>query len=146
MDRSFREETLAGVNQRVLKHSNLPDLDREYTLGEIAVITRAGPARILGLPNKGHLGIGADADICVYNPSSNYEEMFALPRMVIKAGYVLVDDTEIRQTVSGKTLTASPSYDHQRDDQIEAWFNENYSLNVRSFGVSGDEPRLQESV
>jgi len=55
MDRSFREETLAGVNQRVLKHSNLPDLNREYTLGEIAVITRAGPARILGLPNKGQI-------------------------------------------------------------------------------------------
>ena len=146
MDRSFREETLAGVNQRVLKHSNLPDLDREYTLGEIAVITRAGPARILGLANKGHLGVGADADICVYNPSSNYEEMFALPRMVIKAGHILVDDTEIRQTVSGKTLTAAPRYDRQRDNLIENWFNDHYSLNVKNFGVSENESRLQESV
>ena len=146
MDRSFREETLAGVNQRVLKHSNLPDLDREYTLGEIAVITRAGPARILGLPNKGHLGIGADADICVYNPGANYEEMFALPRMVIKAGHILVNDTEIRQTVSGKTLAATPEYDCQRDSQIEDWFNDHYSLDVRSFGVSDDESRLRESV
>ena len=29
----------------------------------VAVITRASPARLLGLKNKGHLGVGADADI-----------------------------------------------------------------------------------
>ncbi|MDG1872718.1 MAG: amidohydrolase family protein, partial [Mariniblastus sp.] len=139
MDRSFREETLGRVNQRVLKYSNLPDLTREYSLSDIAVITRAGPAKILGLKNKGHLGVGADADICVYLPSENYEEMFGLPRMVIKDGHVLVDDTEIRQTISGKTLTASPEYDRQRDAKIESWFDDHYSLNVSNFGVRRED-------
>ena len=42
-------------------------LSREYTLNEIAIITRAGPARLLGLRHKGHLGVGADADVTVYS-------------------------------------------------------------------------------
>jgi formylmethanofuran dehydrogenase subunit A len=143
MDRGFRKEALARVNPRILKHTQLADLNREYSLREIAIITRAGPARILGLINKGHLGVGADADICVYNPSEDYEEMFALPRMVIKAGHILVDDTEIRQTVSGKTLVASPAYDRHRDVEIEAWFNAHYSLNVAHYGIAaGNHPRI----
>ena len=68
-----------------------------------------------------------------------------LNRQVIKAGHILVDDTEICQAVFGRTLTASPIYDLQRDSQIEACFNENYSLSVRSFGAAGDELRLRES-
>jgi formylmethanofuran dehydrogenase subunit A len=146
MDRAFREEMLSKVNKRVLKHSSLADLDREYSLNEIAVITRAGPARCLGLVNKGHLGIGADADICVYDPNPDYQAMFELPRMVIKAGQILVDDTEIRQTVSGKTIVANPNYDQQRDDQIETWFDQHYSLSADSYGVDATEfPRIDSS-
>ena len=49
------------ANQRAIRRTALPDgLDREYTLNEIAIITRAAPARRLGLRDKGHLGIGAD--------------------------------------------------------------------------------------
>jgi formylmethanofuran dehydrogenase subunit A len=33
------------VNQKALAKTNLPELDREYSLYEIAIITRAGPAR-----------------------------------------------------------------------------------------------------
>jgi len=55
------------VNPKALADTALPDLDREYSLNEIAIITRAGPARLLGLKNKGHLGAGADADITIYD-------------------------------------------------------------------------------
>jgi len=127
-----------------LKHSCLADLDREYTLSEIAVITRAGPARILGLKQKGHLGVGADADVCVYEPNSNYQRMFELPQMVIKGGRVLVEDSEIRQTVQGKTLMANPSYDQQRNESIENWFSSHYSLQSEHYGIqSGDAFRRQ---
>ncbi|MBA2409577.1 MAG: hypothetical protein H0V62_07340 [Gammaproteobacteria bacterium] len=34
---------------------------------ESAIITRAGPARLLGLKNKAHLGAGAHADITIYD-------------------------------------------------------------------------------
>ena len=59
----------------------------------------AGPARILGLKNKGHLGPGADADITIYTPHENKETMFELPRYVIKAGQIIVETGEIRDPV-----------------------------------------------
>jgi formylmethanofuran dehydrogenase subunit A len=135
MDREFRREMIAQLNPAVLQHSCLADLDREYSLSEIAVITRAGPARILGLKNKGHLGVGADADICVYEPDPNYQRMFELPRIVIKGGKILVEDSEIRQTVEGKTLMANPSYDRNRNESIERWFSSHYSLQSEHYGI-----------
>jgi len=47
------------------------ELDAEYSLYELAQITRTNPARQLGLENKGHLGIGADADIAIYDLDEN---------------------------------------------------------------------------
>ena len=112
------------------------------------MITRAGPARILGLKDKGHLGVGADADICVYEPDSNYQRMFELPRIVIKGGKILVEDSEIRQTVEGKTLMANPSYDRNRNESIERWFSSHYSLQSEHYGIQdGSSFRRQfESV
>ena len=67
MDRTYRDEQLARVNPKLLAGSALADgLAREYTLDEIAIVTRAAPARLLGLARKGHLGVGADADVTVY--------------------------------------------------------------------------------
>src|SRR5438093_3874498 len=88
MDGTYRQEALKRVHPRVLQRATLRDLNREYTLNEIAIITRAGPAKILGLKQKGHLGIGADADITIYTPSKDKRAMFELPRFVLKAGEV----------------------------------------------------------
>ncbi|MBA3483531.1 MAG: formylmethanofuran dehydrogenase subunit A [Pirellulales bacterium] len=83
MDREYRRDALARCPAAVRERCTLADLDREYTLEEIAIITRAGPARALGLASKCHLAIGADADVAIYTPSDNREAMFELPRMVI---------------------------------------------------------------
>src|ERR671933_2355649 len=74
MDREFRNEQIRRVNKQAMKRTVLlDDLDREYTLEEIAIITRAGPARLLGLRDKGHLRVGAE-----YDPSiePTLEELF----------------------------------------------------------------------
>ncbi len=55
MDKEFRKEEIKLVNKKAIRKTILPDLEREYSLNEIAIITRAGPARALGLSNKGHL-------------------------------------------------------------------------------------------
>src|SRR5438874_3660548 len=47
MDADFRREQLKAVSPKVLNRIVLPELDRQYTLSEIAVITSAGPARAL---------------------------------------------------------------------------------------------------
>src|SRR5207253_1888196 len=44
MDRTYRQDVLKTVHEGVIKRSVLGDLDREYTLSEICIITRAGPA------------------------------------------------------------------------------------------------------
>ncbi|HEX2474637.1 MAG TPA: formylmethanofuran dehydrogenase subunit A, partial [Lacipirellulaceae bacterium] len=82
MDRTYRQDVLKKCPPQLVERSTLAELNREYTLGEIAIITRAGPARILGLANKGHLGPGADADVTIYTPHENKEVMFQTPRIV----------------------------------------------------------------
>ncbi|HET7621328.1 MAG TPA: formylmethanofuran dehydrogenase subunit A, partial [Gemmatimonadaceae bacterium] len=103
MDSAYRKDRLSRVNQKLLTGSALLDgLDREYTLNEIAIITRAGPARQLGLDRKGQLGVGADADITIYSRSDNYAEMFATPRYVFKSGTLVVDEGQLRRAPQGK--------------------------------------------
>jgi len=58
--------------------------------GEIAIITRAAAARMLGLKDKGNLGPGANANITLNTPGPDKRAIFELPRFVIKAGEVLV--------------------------------------------------------
>ncbi len=137
MDREFRGEQLKQVHPRVLKRSPLADLTREYSLSEIATITSAGPARILGLQNKGNLAIGNDADITVYTPNGDYEAMFAWPTMVIKAGEIIVENGEFRRTVRGQSQSILPDYDREYDGRIGAWFDDHYSISSRHFGGGG---------
>ena len=112
MDREFRNEQIRRVNRKAMKRTVLlDDLDREYTLEEIAIITRAGPARLLGLRDKGHLGVGADADITVYDDRDDREAMFAAPRYVIKDGRPVVEDGELREAGPGRLLRVGAEYD-----------------------------------
>ncbi len=143
MDRTYRQDMLKTLPAAVRDRSGLKDLDREYTLSEIAIITRAGPARMLGLTHKGHLGVGADADVTIYNPDANAETMFQLPRHVIKAGRLLVEHGEIREPVPGKTLHVAPEYDREVEPDIRRWFEDAYSIRWRNYPV--DEGLLSEA-
>ncbi len=146
MDRTWRNDVLKTVNPLVRERSSLADLDREYSLNEICIITRAGPARILGLKHKGHLGPGADADITIYTPHENKETMFELPRYVIKAGQMIVEQGEIRDPVEGKTLYVSPDYDHDVEIDIANWFEKYYSIRFRNYPVTEDYMHHPETV
>ena len=142
MDRSRREEVLNRVPAKVRERCTLGDLDREYTLGEIAIITRAAPARMLGLEHKGHLGSGADADVTIYTPDKDIQRMFELPRYVIRRGEVIVEEGEIRATHTGKLLHVAPTYDEGALPDIQAWFEEYYTIQWRNYPV--DEHYLGE--
>ena len=73
MNADLRQERVKTLPAKALGRIVLPDLNREYTLYEIAIITSAGPARALGLSQKGHLGVGADADVAIYNEKPDGE-------------------------------------------------------------------------
>jgi formylmethanofuran dehydrogenase subunit A len=143
MDRTYRQDVLKACPAKTRQRCLLADLDREYTLNEITIITRAGPARMLGLPHKGHLAPGADADVTIYTPHENKETMFEMPRMVIKSGRVIVDNAELRPGKNGKTLHVQPEYDREVERDIQEWFEKHYSVSWRNYPV--DQSYLQDS-
>ena len=100
--------------------------------------TGSGPARILGLTNKGHLGVGADADVTVYTPDADRKAMFELPRFVVKAGEVVVEQGELRRTPFGPALVTRPEYDPGVLPHVRAWFEGEYTLAFENYAV-GDE-------
>src|SRR5262249_12028224 len=133
MDRTYRQEVLKRVPARVRERSVLADLDRQYSLSEIAIITRAGPARILGLKDKGHLGVGADADVTVYTPGADIRAMFELPRYVIKGGRLVVEQGEIREDLSGRTIHVRPAFDEGVLPDIKQWFQHFYTIQFANY-------------
>lgn len=139
MDRTWRREMLRQVHPKVLERCRLPELDRQYSLYEICIITRAAPARILGLKNKGHLGPGADADITIYTPHENPQVMFELPRYVIHRGRVVVEDGELRDPVQGQTHYVAPEYDRAFEPHIAQWIEQHYTIRFRNYPVHLDE-------
>ena len=88
MNADFRRECLEKLPDKAMERIHLQGIDREYTLSEIAIIISAGPARALGMPQKGHLGVGADADVVLYNDDSDRERMFGHPRYLLKGGFL----------------------------------------------------------
>ena len=136
MDRTYRQDILKEINPAVSQRSQLADLDRQYTMNEICIITRAAPARLLGLRHKGHLAPGADADITVYTPNEDKQVMFEMPRFVIKAGRMIVEQGEIREPVEGRSLHVSPEYDPSIETEIGKWFEKYYSIRFRNYPVS----------
>lgn len=136
MSRDYRQEVIKRLPTALKSRCILADLEREYTLGEIAIITRAAPARMLGLKHKGHLGVGADADITIYTPSPDYKAMFELPRYVFKNGRLVVEEGELRLAPFGPTLVTRPPYDATLVPHIRQWIESSYSLAFANYSVS----------
>ncbi len=143
MDAALRKEELKRLPAAVREKSLLRELNREYGLNDIAIITRSGPARILGIQHKGHLSIGADADITVYTPQQNKEAMFSSPRYVIKSGQIIVEDGHLRQSVAGKTLACTTPLETHGEKMLKQWFTEKGSYAYEQFGVT---PRHRETI
>ena len=138
MDRAYRDDKLKSVNQKMLAGSALADgLTREYTLNEIAIITRAGPARQLGLAHKGHLGVGADADITIYSRDADYAKMFSTPRYVLKAGALVVEEGQLRRAPTGKRIFVQPGYDDMLLRDLGKYFESYSSIQLANYPVTG---------
>jgi len=143
MDRAFREDQLGRANQRAIQRTALLDgLDREYTLNEIAIITRAAPARRLGLRDKGHLAVGADADVTIYDDRTDREEMFATPRYVIKGGEVAVEEGQLRRPDDGLLLSSRAAFDPDVSRVLEPLFGDRYTVSFEHYPVR--DPALRE--
>lgn len=86
MSKKQRQNWLQNMHPMASERSTLPNIDREWSLYDVAVSTRAAPAKILGLDrNKGHIGIGADADIAVYDIDPIKTDLAAHPELIVRA-------------------------------------------------------------
>lgn len=139
MDRTFRNDMLATINKSAAAASRLGSIDREYTLYEIATMTRAAPARSLGLKNRGHLGGGAVADITVYNDLKNKEKMFEKPLYVFKDGQEIVKNGKIVKVVTGGTHTLRPDYDKSIEKLLKKYFDRYMTVKLGNFKIDDDE-------
>ena len=140
MDKTFRDDLLARLAIDISEHTILKDIKREYTLSEIATMTRSAPAKILGLKNKGSLSDGADADITVYDTRlSDIEDMFAHPSHVIKDGILVVKNGEIKDYIWGKTQVVRPEYDPSIVKKLDKHFKKYNTIGLSNFVISNDE-------
>jgi formylmethanofuran dehydrogenase subunit A len=135
MNADFRRERVRALPAKALGRIVLADLDRQYTLYEIAIITSAGPARALGLTQKGHLGIGADADLTIYNENPDGELMFRYPRYVIKGGEIVVEEGDIRNVHQGREFIAKPVFDEKIEDFLRPLFQQVYTMSFENYPV-----------
>jgi formylmethanofuran dehydrogenase subunit A len=83
MDREKRNGFLKTLDVDAVAASSLKSIGREFTLSDVATITRTSPSLVAGLKNAGHLGRGADSAV-IYEESGDFERMFANPRDVIR--------------------------------------------------------------
>lgn len=134
MDKDFREEKLAELPRRVRERTSLAEINREYSLYEIAIITRAGTAKALGLTNKGHLGIGADADIAIYS-KDEVERMFSSARYVLKDGEVIVKNGKVVKDCYGKTFYVDPPQEEWIEHEIREDFDKFYTVSFQNYPV-----------
>ena len=140
MDKSFRNDILHQLPKEILKHTILHTLKREYTLNEIAIMTRAAPAKILGLDKKGNLSNGSDADITIYDKKENdIEKMFSHPTLVIKDGHVVVENGKIKKYIWGKTHTVKPEYDTSIEKSLDKFFNKYHTMKLENYIIEDEE-------
>jgi formylmethanofuran dehydrogenase subunit A len=147
MNAEYRRECIKKLPPKALKRITLPELDREYTLSEIAIISSAGPARALGLSQKGHLGVGADGDVTIYNQNPDGEMMFRYPRYVIKGGEVVVEEGHIRKVVEGREFIIKPPADEKIEAYLRPLFQQVYTMSFDNYPVEMERiehPEIRE--
>lgn len=154
MSKKAREDEMKKLNKRALKKLSLPAIDREYTFEEFILSTRVAPAKIIGVEKfKGHLGIGADADIAIYDidprtydPTRDYRKLIKAIKYAsytIKSGEIVVKDGKIVKTVYGKTYYTKAKVDpvimHEVLEDVKSKFNEWYTITFNNYLILENE-------
>jgi len=147
MSKKRREESSADMHKVIYDKALLPSIDREYDLNEIAIITRGMTAKALGLHEhgKGHLGVGADGDVAIYDmtpeetDAGKIQKAFLNTKYTIKGGQIVVKDGEVVATPAGKTYFVTPECDDKLTDEmmvkLKDKFDHYYSVTLNNYPV-----------
>jgi formylmethanofuran dehydrogenase subunit A len=158
ISKKARAATLKKCHQKAQKKSLLPSITREFSLYDLAVVTRAGTAKALGLKNKGHLGVGADADIAIYdvNPEKidiarKYKKVrraFGNAAYTVKDGKIVVKDGEILQQVDGRTiwLDVHTAEQVKIDEDFKHRFREYWTVEYDNYPVFDHYVKVSDPI
>jgi len=135
MDAGERARFMDTLPAKAFKTSILKDLKREYSLNEIAIMTRAAPAKLLGATDRGHLGEGGVADISIYTEQADKTAMFAAADYVFKNGEMIVKNGAALGRRMGQTLTAKPQFDRRIEARLQPYYDEQYGARPDIFAV-----------
>jgi len=154
-----REATLKKCHKSARKKSLLPSIDRELSLYEIAIMTRAGTAQALGLPNKGHLGIGAEADVAIFNINPETLDIakkyrtarkaFANAVYTIKDGVIVAKDGQIvNSQIPGRTIwvDAQTKDPCRIDDDMKRKFKEYWTIEYENYPVTDHYVKVSDKI
>ncbi|MCW8883517.1 MAG: formylmethanofuran dehydrogenase subunit A [Sedimenticola sp.] len=136
MDRDYRNLWLDKINAKSADISLLRHLDREYDLYEIAIMTRAAPAKLLGLSDRGHLSVGAIADIAVYQPQDNKAALFGKAELVLKDGVTVVEKGQVVHSLQGKTHAVAPGFDSAIESAVSRYFDRYHLMKMDHYKLS----------
>ena len=139
MDKSFRNDMLATIHPEAQKMTTLASIDREYSLQEIAIMTRAGAAKLIGLQDRGGLGAGNWADITIYSEDADRQKMFEKPDFVFKDGELVVQDGQVVHVKWGTTHVVKPDYDASVEKDLQKYFDRYLTMKLGNFKISDDE-------
>ena len=91
-------------------------------------MTRAAPAKLLGLADRGHLGAGGRADVALYRPGKDIAQMFRAAARVYKNGELVVRDGEVTRTRYGRALHVTPDVEASMQRRMTQYYDERYGL------------------
>ncbi len=135
MSRDVRAQWLSRLPAEALAVTTLASLTREYSWGEIATMTRAAPARLLGLKDRGHLGPGARADVAIYRPGADLAQTFRAAVRVWKDGECVVRDGALTHYRFGRALRVSPQPDAAMTRRVAEYYDARYGLDAELLSV-----------
>jgi formylmethanofuran dehydrogenase subunit A len=153
-----RMASLKRCHKKAQTRSLLPTLKRELSLYELAIVTRAGQAKALGLKSKGHLGVGADGDVAIYdvNPeTTDIAKKYKLVRRAfrdaaytIKDGKIVVKDGKVVQNVSGRTMWVDVETEQKVkvDDDMKSRFKEYWTVEFDNYPVYDHYIKVPEAI
>jgi formylmethanofuran dehydrogenase subunit A len=158
MSKNARSATLNHCHKKAQRASLLPSIDRELSLYELAIMTRAGQAKALGLKNKGHLGVDADADVAIFNINPETTDIarkyktvrraFKQAAYTIKDGQIVVKDGEVVGNATGRTMwldvqTKEPC---KIDEEMKSKFKQYWTVEYDNYPVYDHYIKVKDKI
>ena len=136
MDKDERSRWLDQLPEASRQVSGLAGISRELTFSELAVMTRAAPAKVLGLMDRGHLASGAVADVAVYTDQKNKTKMFAAADLVFKSGKLVVRKGNVVDVSWGRCYHVEAGFDSHIEKRVRSFYETYYGADPSWFGVT----------